>query len=259
MVEVWLQQAVAAAREAGAVIRENLGRPRDVRYKGPSDPVTEIDLRCQELVRSRLLGANPTHGFLGEEEGGDVPGDALWIVDPLDGTKNFSHGYPVCCVSIGLEVTGKVELGVVYDPNRDELFTSIRGQGALLNGRPIQVSEVADLADALIITGFARASEAQFDLLADLERRSHGIRRDGSAALNLCYVAAGRLDAFWECGLNPWDMAAGGLILEEAGGMLTDLGGKPFNLRDRQVLATNVRLHRQMVEVIGPRLSGLRG
>lgn len=258
MVEVWLQQAVEAAREAGAVIREHLGRPRQVRYKGPSDPVTEIDLRCQELVRARLVGANPSHGFLGEE-GIDEAGEFVWIVDPLDGTKNFAHGYPVCCVSIGLERAGRILLGVVYDPNRDELFTAIAGQGAQVNGRPIQVSEVAELAEALIITGFARASDAQFELLADLERRSHGIRRDGSAALNLCYVAAGRLDAFWESGLAPWDMAAGGLILQEAGGMLTDLGGKPFNLRDRQVLATNVRLHRQMVEAIAPRLSGLRG
>jgi len=258
MVEVWLQQAVEAAREAGAVIRENLGRPREIRYKGPSDPVTEIDLRCQELVRSRLIGANPSHGFLGEE-GIDEAGEAVWIVDPLDGTKNFSHGYPVCCVSIGLEIGGRIVLGVVYDPNRDELFTALAGQGAQVNGRSIQVSEVAELSEALIITGFARASDAQFDLLAELERRSHGIRRDGSAALNLCYVAAGRLDAFWESGLAPWDMAAGGLVLQEAGGMLTDLGGKPFNLRDRQVLATNVRLHRQMVEVIAPRLSGLRG
>ena len=174
-----------------------------------------------------------------------------------NGTKNFSHGYPVCCVSIGLEIAGQVVLGVVYDPNRDELFTALKGQGAHLNGRRIAVSEVADLGEALIITGFARSSEAQFQLLAELERRSHGIRRDGSAALNLCYVAAGRLDAFWESGLAPWDMAGGGLVLLEAGGMLTDLGGRPFGLRNRQVLATNVRLHRQMVEVIAPRLTGL--
>lgn len=250
----WTEQAEAAAREAGHVIRRAWRRGGvEVRYKGPSNPVTEVDLESQRLIREYLLSRNPEHEFLGEEgPKKTVVGDYLWVVDPLDGTKNFAHGYPSFCVSIALEHRGEVIVGVIYDPLRDEVFRAWKGGGAHLNGESIQVSETPELRTALLVTGFAGGADLEYELFLALERRSEGVRRDGSAALNLAYVAAGRLDAYWQVNLAPWDMAAGSLIVQEAQGTVTNYSGRAFHSRGRQIVASNVRLHRPILEVIEP-------
>ena len=250
----WLTQAEEAARLGGDVIRRAWRRGGTaVHYKGPSNPVTEVDLESQRLIKEYLLSRNPEHEFLGEEGPRDAHhGDFLWIVDPLDGTKNFAHGYPMFAVSIALEVRGVVQLGVVYDPLRDEMFRAIRGRGAQLNAEPLLASECPELRTALLVTGFAAAAQVEYDLWLELEKRSEGVRRDGSAALNLVYVAAGRLDGFWALNLAPWDVAAGGLIVQEAQGTLTDYGGRPFTCRGRQLVASNARIHKSMLDVIAP-------
>lgn len=253
----WTEQAEEIARVAGLVIKRAWQRGgTEVRYKGPSNPVTEVDLESQKIIREFLLDRNPEHEFLGEEgPKKTVVGDYLWIVDPLDGTKNFAHGYPVFCVSIALEHKGEVIVGVVHDPLRDETFRAWRGGGAQLNGRPIQVSETPKLETALLVTGFGGGAQLEYDIFLQLERRSEGVRRDGSAALNLCYVAAGRLDGYWQVNLSPWDVAAGALIVQEAQGNVTNYSGGAFQARDRQIVASNVRLHRDMLQIIQPYLA----
>lgn len=252
----WTEQAEEIARVAGRVIKQAWQRGgTEVRYKGPSNPVTEVDLQSQKLIREFLLDRNPEHEFLGEEgPKKTVVGDYLWIVDPLDGTKNFAHGYPVFCVSIALEYKGEVLVGVVHDPLRDETFRATKGGGATLNGAPIQVSDTPGLETALLVTGFGGGAQLEYDIFLELERRSEGVRRDGSAALNLCYIAAGRLDGYWQVNLSPWDVAAGALIVQEAQGNVTNYSGGAFQARDRQIVASNVRLHRDMLDVIQPYL-----
>ena len=250
----WVAQAREAAQEAGEEIARWIGRGVEVHYKGPSNPVTEVDLRCQKMIRDRLLGANPEHGFLGEE--GDSCGlerDYVWIVDPLDGTKNFAHGYPLVAVSIGLQCRGRMVVGVVHDATRRETFSALRGGGAFLNGAPIKVSEQAALEDALLVTGFGGGLEVEYDYFVALDKACQGVRRDGSAALDLCAVASGRLDGMFQINLSPWDVAAGSLLVEEAGGMLTDYQGRPFRVDGRQVVASNVKLHRAMLDVLASR------
>ena len=250
----WAVLARELAQEAGEEIARWLGRGVEVRYKGPANPVTEVDLRCQALIRERLLTAAPDHGFLGEEgDSHQLDADHLWIVDPLDGTKNFAQGYPVVAVSIALQHLGKMVVGVVHDAARRETFSAVRGEGAVLNGSPIRVSDRARLQESLLVTGFASEVPVQYDIFRALEERTLGVRRDGSAALDLCAVAAGRLDAFFQLGLSPWDVAAGALIVEEAGGMVTDYRGGPFRIEGRQLLASNVKLHRSILDVLSPR------
>lgn len=249
----WTEQAVDAAQRAGRVIRAAwLRGDTEVRYKGRFNPVTEVDLESQRLIRETLLTYNPGHDFLGEEGSPRTSGsEFVWIVDPLDGTKNFAHGYPHFCVSIGLQFQDRMVVGVVHDPMRGETFTSWRGGGAFVDGRPIQVSATDTLERALLVTGFAQATGADYEVFRRFDEASEGVRRDGSAALNLCYLACGRLDGYYQRNLWPWDIAAGTLLVEEAGGMVTDYAGGRMHLEGRQLLASNVHLHAEMVRCLG--------
>ncbi|MBX3168589.1 MAG: inositol monophosphatase [Candidatus Eremiobacteraeota bacterium] len=245
----WTEQAVEAAQRAGRIIRAAwLNGDTEVRYKGRFNPVTKVDLESQRLIREVLLTYNPTHDFLGEEGTPHESGSEFqWIVDPLDGTKNFAHGYPHFGVSIGLQYQERIVIGVVHDPVRGETFTACRGGGAFLAGRPIQVSSTDTLERALLVTGFGTATGRDYAIFQSFDEVSEGVRRDGSAALNLCYLACGRLDGYFQRNLWPWDVAAGVLLVEEAGGMVTDYGGGRFQLDGRQLLASNVHLHGDMV------------
>jgi myo-inositol-1(or 4)-monophosphatase len=219
------------------------------------DLVTEIDEEAERVIREELLGAFPTYGMLAEE-GGELAGeeDGRWIVDPLDGTTNFAHGLPIFCVSIGLERADEVVLGVVHDPMREETYVAERGGGASLNGEPIKVSDTEELIGALIATGFphdrTEMPEA-LDLFGRFAAISRGMRRLGSTALDLCYVASGRLDGYYERGIWAWEIAAGSLILEEAGGKVTNYRGGKLNLADREIAASNGRLHSAMTNLMG--------
>jgi myo-inositol-1(or 4)-monophosphatase len=222
-----------------------------IEYKGEADLVTVADRNSETLIRKRILALWPTHAILGEEGGlVDTGGDYRWYVDPLDGTTNFAHGFPVFCVSLGLEHKGTMVAGVVYDPTRNELFSAEQGSGAYLNQERIHVSKIANLAECLVGTGFPsrkRHKNPNIFFYHQLTLRSHGVRRAGSAALDLCNVASGRLDGFWEFNLNPWDTAAGALIVQEAGGKVTDFAGRPFELTGRETLASNGFVHAALI------------
>jgi myo-inositol-1(or 4)-monophosphatase len=251
--------AISAARDAGTILRERLSRARTIDFKGTVDLVTDADRASEELIASRIHQAFPDHRLLGEEgargagiDGNEVP-EFGWVVDPLDGTTNYAHGYPHFAVSIALERRGLVVLGVVYDPMRDELFVAERGKGATLNGEPLHVSAVDQLIRALLATGFPYDIEQRGENSAIWDvflNASQGTRRDGAAALNLCYVAAGRLDGFWERPLQPWDIAAGGLMVLEAGGVATTYDEEPFDPYRREVIASNGHIHEAMVGVV---------
>jgi len=250
----------AAVREAGRYLRTNLGRTTETTYKGAVDLVTPFDLGAQEILVGRLSSAFPSHGFLAEE-GLERSGtsDCRWIIDPLDGTTNFAHAFPVFCVAAALECAGRLALGFVYDPMRDEMFRAEAGRGAFLNGVPIRVSGVAELDRSLLATGFpydVRLSpENNLDHWARLVVRAQAIRRCGSAAIDLACVACGRFDGFWELKLKPWDMAAGALLVTEAGGRVTDLASEPFELLSPGIVATNGLIHPEVLEVLNmPRL-----
>lgn len=245
----WAEQATEAAQRAGHIIRGAWQRGgTDVRYKGRFNPVTEVDLESQRLIKEILLTYNPDHDFLGEEGSPRESGsDFQWIVDPLDGTKNFAHSYPHFCVSIALAYQNQVMVGVLHDPMRGETFSATRGGGAFLEGKAIEVSATGEMERALLVTGFAGARPTDYDIFRSFDEVSEGVRRDGSAALNLCYLACGRLDGYFQRNLSPWDIAAGTLLVEEAGGMVTDYSGGRFRLDGRQLLASNVRLHAEMV------------
>ena len=224
--------------------------------KGAIDLVTEVDVEVERMFRAMVAERFPDHQVLAEELGGaaDVPDSPCWVFDPIDGTTNFTHGLPIFCASLALEIDGVAEVAAVYDPNRRELFTAERDAGASLNGRPIHVSATERLVDAMLVTGFpydvhSRIAEI-VGLFAHFVGRARAVRRLGSAAIDLCYIAAGRMDGFWERDLKPWDIAAGALIVAEAGGRVTNMDGRPFSSRGRDVLATNGRLHGDMVKVI---------
>ena len=250
-----LETALSAARKAGEVLRTGFGAEHAITYKGEVDIVTEVDAEAERVIREELLGAFPTYGMLAEE-GGELAGeeDARWIVDPLDGTTNYAHGLPIFCVSIALERLRRVVLGVVHDPIREETFVGERGRGATLNGQPIKVSDTAELIRALIATGFpydrTEMPEA-LELFGRFAATTRGMRRLGSAALDLCYVASGRLDGYYERGIWPWDLAAGSVILEEAGGKLTNYRGDVLDLDGREIVASNGRLHSAMTRLTG--------
>ena len=226
--------------------------------KGTIDLVTEIDVACERMCREVLAERFPDHDVLAEEFGGTTGGDRQsrykWIFDPLDGTTNYAHGLPIYCSSLGLEIDGRREVGAVFDPSRNELFTAERGEGAYLNGRRLQVSDTATLLDSLLVTGFPydvqKRGEELVALFGYMLGRARAVRRLGSAALDLCYVAAGRFDAFWEQLLKPWDVAAGALILEEAGGRVTGMDGAPFDLNAGHLVASNGAIHEEMLGVI---------
>ena len=250
------EAAVSAAREAGALLREAFGRSHRISVKQTAiDLVTEMDQAAEDLLKRRLQAAFPDYGFL-TEEGPAVAGagQACWLIDPLDGTTNYAHGYPHFAISIALEREGRVTLGIVYDPLADELFVAERGRGATLNGRPIRVSEVATLGESLLASGFPYdAWESEDDNTAEWRRflkRTISLRCDGSAALDLCFVACGRVDGYWEQGLEPWDVAAGALIVMEAGGLVTDYEGGNAFLERREIVAANPRLHGEMLAVL---------
>jgi myo-inositol-1(or 4)-monophosphatase len=245
--ESFLPAMSAIAREAGALLVEYFHQHLKIEYKGDADLVTAADRASEVLIRERIGQQWPGHDVLGEEQGlNDQGSEYRWYVDPLDGTTNFAHGYPVFCVSLGLEHRGRVIAAVVYDPTRDELFSAELGKGARLNGEAIQVSKTAALKESLLATGFPshkRHKNPNIYFYHQITLHSHGVRRAGSAALDLCNVAGGRFDGFWEFNLNPWDTAAGVLIVEEAGGRVTRFDGSPFELDSRETLASNGLIH----------------
>jgi myo-inositol-1(or 4)-monophosphatase len=241
------------AREAGALLMTYFNPEIKIEYKGDVDLVTAADRASEKLIVERLKAKWPEHGVLGEEgTRSDVGAEYRWYVDPLDGTTNFAHGYPVFCVSIALaRQDDQLEVGVLYDPTRDELFSAERGCGASLNGKPMRVSKTSRLAESILGTGFPshkRHKNPNIHFYQQITLRSHGVRRAGSAALDLANVAAGRYDGFWEFNLNPWDTAAGVLIVEEAGGKVTRFDSAAFRLDSREVLATNGYIHGEVVE-----------
>jgi myo-inositol-1(or 4)-monophosphatase len=252
----FLAEAKGAALAAGRMLRAGLDGGRHVSYKGVVDLVTDFDLRSQELILSRLAAAFPGHGFLAEEglDRGEQH-EFRWVFDPLDGTTNFAHGFPVFTVSIALEKAGRVILGVVYDPMREELFEAVEGEGALLNGRRIRVSAVDDLNGSLLATGFPYdLRESPVNNIAHFNhflKRAQAVRRCGSAAMDLCYVACGRFDGFWELKLKPWDHAAGSLMVREAGGRVSDFRGNEFKIASPESLASNGFIHEAMIGVLG--------
>lgn len=247
--DAMLEAAVEAARAGALVVRRHPGRA--VGFKGAVDLVTEVDVACEEAIRGALERATPGVPVLAEEGGGAWFGQTRWIVDPLDGTTNFVHGFPFYCVSIGLEDAGRVVAGVVYDLVHDRLFRASRGGGAWLEERRLAVSTCTDLDRALMASGFAydRRERAALYLrfVQRMLERSQGFRRTGSAAMDLTLVALGQLDGFWEFNLKPWDVAAGWLLVEEAGGKVTDVGGGPLDLARPHVVATNGRIHDQVI------------
>jgi myo-inositol-1(or 4)-monophosphatase len=235
------------AREAGALLMEYFHQHVKVEYKGDADLVTIADRKSEILIRERIKKNWPVHDVLGEEQGlVNTGSDYRWYVDPLDGTTNFAHGFPVFSVSMALEYKNRRIAGVVFDPTRDELFAAEQGNGAYLNHQRIQVSKTANLAECLVGTGFPshkRHKNPNIYFYHQITLHTHGVRRAGSAALDLCNVASGRFDGFWEFNLNPWDTAAGVLIVEEAGGKVTDFHGGPFQLNSRETLASNGLVH----------------
>jgi myo-inositol-1(or 4)-monophosphatase len=239
------------AREAGELLMGYFARRVAIEYKGEADLVTAADRASEALITERLQARFPRHDILGEEGARRETGSAYkWYIDPLDGTTNFAHGFPVFCISIALEHQGEVIAGVVYDPTRGELFSAQKGTGAYLNQRRLQVSKTARLPESLVATGFPshkRHQNPNIHFYHQITLRTHGVRRAGSAALDLASVASGRFDAFWEFNLNPWDLAAGVLLVEEAGGEVTGFLGQPFRLQDRDVVASNGLIHADLL------------
>jgi myo-inositol-1(or 4)-monophosphatase len=253
----YLDFAIELARNAGGVLKHYMDRDKHVELKGRANLVTVADKESEALIIKGIRERFPKHAILAEESGlsGETAAsDEKWIIDPLDGTTNFAHQYPFFCVSIGFEQAGKIVCGAVYDPWRDEMFSGARGQGAFVNGRRMQVSQPDKLGDALIMTGFPYGVRQKMDDAMSQFRafmfESQAVRRGGSAALDLCYNALGRVDGFWEMDLHPWDTAAGAVILEEAGGRVTDFSGGPFSIYGKQIVASNGRIHDEMVGVL---------
>ena len=250
---------IETAREAGQVLLEKFGRKINISLKGDINLVTEADLASEKLIIEKIRSHYPKHSILAEESGESIAildGDKRWkwIIDPLDGTTNYAHGYPCFCVTIALERDGEIVVGATFDPTRDEMFSAEKGAGANLNNRRIRVSDAEKLGDALLVTGFPYDFKKREDFAGHLTEfllRSRGIRRDGSAAIDMAYVACGRFDGFWEEGLNPWDVAAGKLLIEEAGGKITYYDGSPLSIYSPPICASNNLIHAQMLEVLG--------
>jgi myo-inositol-1(or 4)-monophosphatase len=250
----YLDFAVELAREAGSVLKHYMDREKQVELKGRANLVTAADKESEALIIRRIRERYPNHAILAEESGASGAGEGKWIIDPLDGTTNFAHQYPFFCVSIGFEQKGEVVCGAVYDPCRDEMFSGARGLGSFVNGNRLRVSDVSKVGNALLLTGFSysvrekiRFAMTHFEAFV---LDSQAVRRGGSAALDLCYTAMGRCDGFWELDLHPWDTAAGRVILEEAGGRVTDYKGNPFSVYAREILASNGKIHAEMMAVL---------
>ncbi len=243
-----LVSASDIALGAGEILKKRFDQQHKVRYKGRIDPVTEADLKSEKFIVSEINKRYPDHAILAEEGGGDDNGSVFrWVIDPLDGTVNYAHGFPVYCVSIAVEHENRIIVGVIYDPERDEIFTAGRGLGSHLNGHRIHVSSERKLQRALLATGFAynvrTARKNNLGLFARMVKTAQAVRRAGSAALDLCWLACGRLDGFWEFYLHPWDTAAAKLMVEEAGGKVTQVDGKAYSVFHKNILASNARLH----------------
>ena len=253
MIKTYLEAAVEIAQDAGKILREELECIPDIAYKGDFDLVTQADRRSEARIVSRLQKYFPEHAIAAEEGTGmDTGSDYRWHVDPLDGTTNFAHGYPCFCVSMALARKNELLIGVIYNPVYNELFAAARGEGATFNGKKIRCSKIDAMKNSLLCTGFPnhdRHAHPNIHYYWDFTLRSHGVRRDGSAALDLACVAMGRFDGFWEFGLKPWDTAAGVVLVEEAGGKITDLQGKPYALGGATILASNGLIHEEMVRV----------
>ncbi len=261
--------AAAIAIEAGTLVRGFYESGVETEYKGEADLVTEADRASEQLIVERLRARFPSHGVYGEEgTRGQMESEYRWYVDPVDGTTNFAHRYPVFCVSMGLEYRaaglsadeeGQIVAGVIFDPTRNELFVAEKGKGVYLNGRRIQVSRTATVSESLLATGFPsrkRHQNPNIYFYQEITMRSHGVRRAGSAALDLAYTACGRFDGYWEFNLNPWDTSAGFLMVTEAGGTLTYFDGSPFHLASREILASNGRIHGELVQIFGDLFAG---
>jgi myo-inositol-1(or 4)-monophosphatase len=252
----YLATAIEVVTAAGAIQRARFGQAIRIDKKGTIDLVTEVDVEVERAARALLASRFPDHDILAEELGGGRSGAShRWVFDPLDGTTNFAHGLPIFCSSLALEIDGEAVVGAVFDPNRQELFTAERGVGAWLNGAPLRVTETAALIDALLVTGFPydrhTAVENNFAQFVALKKRAQGIRRTGSAALDLALVASGGFDCYWEMKLKPWDIAAGILLVQEAGGVVTSWRGERVSLQQGEVLASNGLLHEQVRQVLG--------
>jgi myo-inositol-1(or 4)-monophosphatase len=254
----YLRVAVEAAKLGGEVLRQYYGKEKKIEYKGEIDVVTEADKQSEKLIVGLLSSRFPQHSILAEEGNStEKPSEYKWVVDPLDGTSNYAHDYPFFAVSVALEKRGEVIAGTVYHPILEELFMAEKGGGSYLNDRRIQVSKVTNLRKALLSTGFPydilKDPEEALCLFSNFIHTSQGIRRDGSAALDLCYLAMGRFDGFWELRLNPWDTAAGVLIVTEAGGRVSNFKGQAFSIYEDNILASNGLLHEGMQAVINQR------
>ena len=251
-----IERVSEIARGAGRIQLDHYGKVRSVEYKGAINIVTDVDRRCEEYIVNGLGKIFPDDDILAEEGTGHVAKKARrWVVDPLDGTVNYAHQFPFFCVSIALEVHGRLTAGVIYDPNRDELFAACEGEGASVNGEPISVSRTTTLNEAMLATGFAYnvREETRFDNLdnfAHFVKQARAVRRPGSAAIDLAWLACGRIDGFWELYLKPWDMAAGVCIIREAGGLVTSFDGSPYDLYGTEILASNGRIHDGMMDVL---------
>jgi myo-inositol-1(or 4)-monophosphatase len=253
---LFLTTAIEAVVHAGDIMMSRFGTGIRIDKKGTIDLVTEVDVAIERSFREMVGERFPDHAVLGEEMGGSMapPSGPCWVFDPIDGTTNFAHGLPIFCASLALEIDGVAQVAAVYDPTRRELFTAERGSGAFLNGRRLQVSDARALVDAVLVTGFPYDVHQRVDeivgLFAAFVGQARAVRRLGSAAIDLCYVAAGRMDGFWESDLKAWDIAGGALIVEQAGGRVTDMSGAPFSSRAGRVLASNTFLHDAMLAVI---------
>jgi myo-inositol-1(or 4)-monophosphatase len=249
----FLEAAIEAALEGGEILVSELNSPLHISYKGDVDLVTQADRRSEQAVVARLRAHFPKHAIVAEEGGGVESGSPYrWFVDPLDGTTNFAHGYPCFAVSIGLEEAGELIAGVIYQPIARELFTAAKGEGAFLNRKRIHVSKIERLATSLLVTGFPSVKRTQnpnIHYYWDFSLRSHGVRRDGSAAMDLASVACGRFEGFWEFGLHPWDTAAGVLLVREAGGVVTTFSGDAYRPGDRETVASNGLVHKEMLQL----------
>lgn len=253
----YLDIAVETAIRAGRYLKARFKSPKHIKYKGEIDLVTDSDIGAEEIIIKSLKKAYPKHRILAEETMGQeqIPEKGYcWIIDPLDGTTNYAHGYPLFAVSIALEYNGEIILGVAYNPLLNELFTAELGKGALLNGKRIHVSSEKNISRALLATGFPydirRDSKTNLSYFSRFQLKAQNIRRDGSAVLNLCYTACGRFDGFWELKLKPWDTASGFLIVKEAGGKVTDFGGKGYSIYKKEILASNGLVHNEMLKIL---------
>jgi len=252
-----LNFAMETAREAGQILLEKYGRKINISKKGDINLVTEADLASEKLIIERIKTHYPKHSILAEESGEAViiggENKFKWIIDPLDGTTNFAHGYPCFCVNIALEHEGEIVIAVTFDPTRNEMFSAEKGNGAFLNNRRIHVSETEKMSESLLVTGFPynfKEKENFARHLTDFLLFSRGVRRDGSAAIDMAYVACGRFDGFWEEGLNPWDVAAGKLLIEEAGGTVTYYDNSPLSIYAPPILASNGLIHQEMIDIL---------